>query len=218
MIDCEPASPVRVARRLCLGAFALLALASVPATVAGAQVDLEGLAASLTFPEAATPAPEPVEPAPKPFEHLSEAAMALRDSIVSMARAQSGFRYVYGGTTPRSGFDCSGLVKFVLAALDIDVPRTADRQSKVGIAVPTEIDRLKPGDLLTFGSAKRVSHIGIYVGNGKFVHASTTAGRVIETSLTRRSNPLVRKWRGARRLVAVAEPACAGTSCESVSH
>jgi cell wall-associated NlpC family hydrolase len=218
MTEQTPALAGRRKHRWILAAGALLTLALAPAGEAGAQVDFGNLAAAVALPAATVPAPQPAESSPKPFERLSAAAVALRDSIVSMARAQSGFRYVYGGTTPRSGFDCSGLVKFVLAALDIDAPRTAARQSKLGIPIPTEIERLKPGDLLTFGTSRRVSHIGIYVGNGRFVHASTTAGRVIETSLTRRSNPLVRKWSGARRLVAVSEPPCDGGVCESGSR
>ena len=58
------------------------------------------------------------------------------------------------------------------------------------------------GDLLTFGRGGRVTHIGIYVGHGRYVHASPTAGRVIETSLERTGSPLVKIWRGGRRLLA----------------
>jgi cell wall-associated NlpC family hydrolase len=62
---------------------------------------------------------------------------------------------------------------------------------------------LKPGDLLTFGRGKRISHIGIYVGEGRMVHASTSKRRVIETRISERS-PLIRQWKGVRRLVGVA--------------
>jgi cell wall-associated NlpC family hydrolase len=68
--------------------------------------------------------------------------------------------------------------------------------------VPKDTTRLRPGDLLTFGRGNRVTHIGIYVGNGRYVHASPTAGRVIETSLERTASPLVKIWRGGRRLLA----------------
>ncbi|MGQ0538512.1 MAG: C40 family peptidase [Gemmatimonadaceae bacterium] len=129
----------------------------------------------------------------------------VRDSVLSIARRQIGRRYVLGGTTPGRGFDCSGLVRFVLAALRLGVPRTADEQSRIGLAVVPDTGELRPGDLVTFGSGRRVKHIGIYSGEGRFIHASVKAGRVIESSITRRTSPLVRNWRGARRLLAVGD-------------
>jgi uncharacterized protein YfaT (DUF1175 family) len=133
---------------------------------------------------------------------LSE--QALRDSVVTLERQQLGRRYVRGGTTPSRGFDCSGLVRFVLNALHLGVPRVAHDQANAGLAVTPDTSALRPGDLVTFGS-RRVNHIGIYTGDGKFIHASVTAGRVIESSITRRTSPLIRKWTGARRLLALAE-------------
>jgi cell wall-associated NlpC family hydrolase len=141
------------------------------------------------------------EPSRKPFAAFSASAMSLRDSAVAVVRAQLGTRYRRGGTTPERGFDCSGLVRYVMATLHIDVPRTANEQAKFGVVVPRDTTHLRPGDLLTFGFGKRVSHIGIYVGDGLFVHASSAAGRVIESPVNR---PLVRRvkpWKGARRVV-----------------
>ena len=139
----------------------------------------------------------------KPFARFSESVHSVRDSLVSVARAQVGTRYVFGGTTP-NGFDCSGLVKYVMAAMRVDLPRTAAQQARIGSEVSR--DRLRPGDLLTFGKGKRgVSHIGIYVGEGRYIHASPRAGRVIESDLSRTSSPLIRAWRGVRRVVAGAE-------------
>ena len=66
--------------------------------------------------------------------------------------------------------------------------------------MPKDLAALKPGDLLTFGRGKRISHIGIYVGEGRMVHASTSQRRVIETRISERS-PLIRQWKGVRRLV-----------------
>ena len=139
---------------------------------------------------------------PRPFAALSNTAMSMRDSVVRLARAQIGTRYRFGGTTPKGGFDCSGLVRYVLGALKVALPRTAAQQATVGADVPKDTTSLRPGDLLTFGRGDSVTHIGIYVGDGRYVHASPKAGRVIETSLTRTTSPLVKIWRGGRRLLA----------------
>ena len=137
----------------------------------------------------------------KPFAQFSRSALSLRDSLVALARAQIGRRYVRGGESPKRGFDCSGLIQYIASALHIAVPRTARQQAAVGAAVPADTAELLPGDLLTFGRGKRISHIGIYVGNGRFIHASTKAGRVIETNLLRPRAAGIKPWRGARRLV-----------------
>ena len=133
-----------------------------------------------------------------------EEEVSARDSIVAAARAQLGKRYVWGAETPSRGFDCSGLVKFVLSLFRLDMPRTARYQSLAGSAVEKDTARLRPGDLLTFGRGKTVTHIGIYVGDGKFVHASTGKRRVVEAKITDSGSWFVRHWVGARRLVAAA--------------
>ena len=143
--------------------------------------------------------------APKPFAKFSASMESLRDSIiVSVVRNQIGTRYVPGGTSPTSGFDCSGLVKYVMAALQVSLPRTAAQQARMGLALGRDSTRLRPGDLLTFGRTRdgTVSHIGIYIGNGRYVHASSKAGRVIESPLDRPASPLIRKWHGSQRVVA----------------
>jgi cell wall-associated NlpC family hydrolase len=140
----------------------------------------------------------------KPFAAWSESVHGLRDSLVAIARAQVGTRYVFGGTTPDRGFDCSGLVKYVMAALKVTLPRTAAQQARVGREVSRDPNRLRPGDLLTFATRgrSRISHIGIYVGGGRYIHASSVAGRVIESDLSRTGSPLIKAWRGVRRVVA----------------
>ncbi len=128
---------------------------------------------------------------------------ALRDSIVRIAQAQLGAPYVLGGTTPQRGFDCSGLVRFVYSQVRIAPPRTAQQQARIGAAVPR--DRLRPGDLLTFGERDTVTHIGIYIGNGHFVHASSVAGRVIVSRVDRRPAKDIRPLAGARTVLVVAD-------------
>jgi cell wall-associated NlpC family hydrolase len=132
---------------------------------------------------------------------FSASARTLGDSLVVLARAQIGRRYRFGGSSPRHGFDCSGLVRYVMALLHVPIPRTAKEQARTGRFVERDTSQLRPGDLVTFGSSRRISHIGIYVGGGRFVQASSKAGRVIETPLNRRLVPGVKPWRGARRLV-----------------
>ena len=127
--------------------------------------------------------------------------LALRDSIVSFALAQVGTAYVHGGTTPVSGFDCSGLVQYVYSRHHLTPPRTAARQARIGAAIRR--DRLQRGDILAFGRDS-VTHIGIYVGDRKFVHASSVAGRVIVSSIDRAPSLQIRPLVGARRVLVVA--------------
>ena len=127
---------------------------------------------------------------------------AKLDSVVAVARAQLGTRYRFGGESPRA-FDCSGLVQYVMRALDFSLPRTAREQAKVGIPIPADTAQLRAGDLLLFGKKGKVTHIGIYVGDGRFVHASTGAHRVVERPLLRKPARGIVPWIGARRLIAM---------------
>lgn len=129
----------------------------------------------------------------------------LRDSIVAVARSQIGTRYRLGAQTPGRAFDCSGLIRYVLGMFKLELPRTANEQAKIGQYVALDTTQLRPGDLVTFGRGKRVSHIGIYVGDGRIVHASTSQRRVVESTIEG-ENWFVRRWMGARRLLAIASP------------
>jgi murein DD-endopeptidase len=102
---------------------------------------------------------------------------SVGSEIVIRAIALVGTPYRWGGND-RSGFDCSGLVHFVHSELGINVPRTAEEQFKAATRV--DIDKLEPGDVLFFKtSGKRISHVAIYAGSGRFVHAPRS-GRLIE--------------------------------------
>lgn len=91
------------------------------------------------------------------------------DKLVQIASGLIGVPYKYGGDDPR-GFDCSGLVFYSFDRLGIEVPRTADEQRRAARGV--EREALTPGDLVFFRtSARRVDHVGIYAGAGKFIHA-----------------------------------------------
>lgn len=130
---------------------------------------------------------------------------ARRDSVVALARQQIGRRYVFGGTSPTRGFDCSGFTQYLGRAFGINLPRTAAQQARVGEEVPRDVSRLRPGDLLTFGRGGRVTHIGVYVGNGRYVHASSGRGQITESSLDRPQSSLVRAWMGVRRVFGASE-------------
>jgi len=123
-----------------------------------------------------------------------------RESIVQLAREQLGTPYRYGSSSPERGFDCSGLVLYVMNQLGFTLPRTAALQSRAGEEVVRDRSELRPGDLLTFGRGSRISHIGIYSGNGRYIHASTRRGQVVEATL-----PTSSYWRGVRRLVVAQE-------------
>jgi cell wall-associated NlpC family hydrolase len=175
-----------------------------PAQARAAALDGAALLAAnvARMTEASAPRPVVARTA-RPFAGLSLSASALRDSLlVSIARTAVGTRYVRGGESFEGGFDCSGLVRYVMAALHVSVPRTAAQQAATGLSLERDTTRLRPGDLLTFGhSPYSVTHIGIYLGNGRFVHASSVAGQVIESAIDRPHSPLIKPWRGTRRVL-----------------
>jgi cell wall-associated NlpC family hydrolase len=110
-----------------------------------------------------------------------------------------GTPYRYGGNTPDSGFDCSGLVSYVYRdMLDLRLPRTSGELAQVQGPKIAQ-DRLAPADLVFFGTRGNVSHVGIYVGEGRFVHAPSTGGTVRLDNL---DGPYWRDhYTGARRVV-----------------
>ena len=142
--------------------------------------------------------------AEKPFAALSRAVLAGRDSLVNLTRQQVGLRYKYGALKPGLAFDCSGLVKWVMEAFDLHLPRTAAQQAKLGVEVPKDPTQLLPGDLLFFGRGRKVTHIGIYVGEGKYVHAANRRKGVIESEVAKARG---RWWKGARRLMVAPDSA-----------
>ena len=101
------------------------------------------------------------------------------NSIIAESMQYIGVPYYFGGTTP-AGFDCSGYVRYVFANAGIYLPRTADAQYDYGY--PISSAEMVPGDLVFFSTYEYgPSHVGIYLGNGKFINASSSRGVVIDS-------------------------------------
>lgn len=125
-------------------------------------------------------------------------ASANGNAIAQYALQFVGYPYVYGGSSP-SGFDCSGFVRYVCSQKGYSVNRTASAQMDNG--TPVSYSQLQPGDLVFFNngnSSKRATHVGIYIGNGQFVHASTSTTGVIISDMN--SAYYTTGFVGARRL------------------
>lgn len=108
-----------------------------------------------------------------------------KQKLLEDAKYFKGGKFVWGGTTPE-GFDCSGYVQYLFKKHNIDLPRTAWAQSKKGETV--DMDHLQKGDLLFFLTDKKrgipVTHVGIYIGNGNFIHAASKKKGIIISPLT----------------------------------
>ncbi len=105
----------------------------------------------------------------------------IREDIIDFAAQFLGTPYVYGGNTP-SGFDCSGFTSYVYKNMGISIARTSSDQRTTTENISME--ELLPGDLVFFGSNNVVSHVGIYVGNGNFIHSPHTGSVVKYDTLT----------------------------------
>jgi cell wall-associated NlpC family hydrolase len=119
--------------------------------------------------------------------------------LVKAAKKYLGIRYRYGGSSPSRGFDCSGFVYYLLSRHGIRAPHSAAELFRMG--KPVSRSELRPGDLVFFKNTARrrgITHVGIYIGNDKFIHSSSGRGRVIVTSL---NDPYyAARFAGARRL------------------
>lgn len=131
------------------------------------------------------------------IESEPTAAYAPRELLVEMAMKLRDIRYRRGGRAPSTGFDCSGFVQYVFAqALGIDLPDNSVSQSEAGIRISRS--ELKTGDLVFFHTrGKGISHVGIYLDHGRFIHSPSTGKRVRVDDLSDRY--WARRYVGARR-------------------
>src|SRR5262245_10385648 len=122
-------------------------------------------------------------------------------NLSSTALELIGIRYKWGGTTPASGLDCSGLVQFVFQqATGVTLPRSAKEMSRLGDRVA--LSDLQPGDLVFFNTRRfAFSHVGIYLGDSRFIHAPRR-GREVEVTTIDQSY-WQKRFNGARRLLGV---------------
>lgn len=137
-----------------------------------------------------------INTADKPVAHIVSHATAVAHKeakVVRFARHLLGVPYVYGGTSPGSGFDCSGFTRFVYAHFGITLPHYSGAQFGMGRRVSR--GGLRPGDLLFFDG---LGHVGMYVGAGRFIHAPHSGTRVSIDSL---SGWYSGRYDGARRLL-----------------
>lgn len=118
-------------------------------------------------------------------------------TIVNHALQYLGYAYVYGGKSPSTGFDCSGLVYYVFGQNGISMNRVADDQMDQG--TPISKENLAVGDLLFWGYGNYADHVGIYIGNGNFLHASNPRSGVKISSMS--ETYYARKYLGARRII-----------------
>jgi hypothetical protein len=118
--------------------------------------------------------------------------------ILKTAFSQVGLPYKFGGTSPKTGFDCSGFVGWVYGQNGVKLPRSSPEMISQGEAVARH--KLAPGDLVFFGRKKRVTHVGIYTGNNRYIHSPSRGKSIQESSLDDRARG--EYYFGARRILA----------------
>jgi cell wall-associated NlpC family hydrolase len=128
----------------------------------------------------------------------------LLGDVVSTALEEMGQPYVWGGTGDGDGgFDCSGLIYFAYGKYGVRIPRTAQGQSEAGVPIRRDIDALIPGDILTFSeNGDRVTHVGLYVGEGRFIHSASSGVRLSRLAQDDSYGKYwLARWQGVRRIV-----------------
>ena len=129
---------------------------------------------------------------------------AVARDVIEIAQGEIGRRYrLVGSGDPGDGFDCSGLIQYAYERVGISLPRRSVDQARTGREIGRDESELLPGDVLTFsGNGRSITHVGLYVGDGRFIHS---ASRGVQTSRLDEDDPngryWVRRWVGARRVI-----------------
>jgi NlpC/P60 family len=154
-----------------------------------------------------SPAGDRLSHGPVPLDSLPGSTPILQginDSIIATATEVMGRPYTYGGTGEGGeGFDCSGLIQYSYARHGIELPRRSTDQAREGRKIERRLKLLSPADILTFSNhGGKVSHVGLYIGDGRFIHSAT---RGVQVSVLSPDDPYGRwwykRWVGVRRIV-----------------
>ncbi len=120
----------------------------------------------------------------QPMPEGHQLNQAQTDQLIGSAMGLLGVAYRFGGTSPTTGMDCSGFMQYIFSrTMRVSLPRTAAEQSRSG--APVNRGALQPGDMVFFNTeGNRVSHVGLYIGNDRFIHAPRTGKNIEITSLS----------------------------------
>jgi cell wall-associated NlpC family hydrolase len=200
-----PLRPNTAAVRVAIGTLALALLASpsqaAPGDVADPVLQLladKHLIGTITDPR---PAPARTVAAVGLLQRMQDRTAEL----VLVALNAVGVRYRHGGNSEASGFDCSGFTRYVFgSSLGLMLPRSADEQAAAPTLLAVRREDLQPGDLVFFNTLRRTfSHVGIYIGDNRFVHAPSAGGEVRTEDMG--FAYWKKRYTGARRALSVAQ-------------
>lgn len=137
----------------------------------------------------------------KKKEETNQSASVTGADIVAYAKKYLGYDYVYGGSSPKTGFDCSGFTSYVYKHFGYNIARTSGGQAKNGVKV--EKKDLKPGDLVIYKntSLTKIGHVGIYIGDNKMIHASTEKVGVVITDINSKGHKYPERYVMGRRII-----------------
>jgi hypothetical protein len=132
----------------------------------------------------------------------SAPASATARRVMVTADEYLGVPYRWGGTSPSTGFDCSGFTQYVFGREGIRIPRNSRQQSRAGNSVPAALDFARPGDLLFFAFGNDIDHVGIYVGENRMIHATASGNEVRYDSFSgQRGESFLRHMVAIRRYI-----------------
>ncbi|MGI6705701.1 MAG: peptidoglycan-binding protein [Clostridia bacterium] len=165
------------------GVYGSITRAAVKDFQKDARIKVDGIAGPVTLKKLSSSSVKKSSSSRSSADRSSSSSSSRKGSdVVAYAKKFIGVPYRYGGSSPKTGFDCSGFTSYVYKHFGVKLPRSSRDQLKVGTAVSRS--NLKPGDLVLFGNP--VHHVGIYVGDDKYIHAPRTGEKVKISKLSGR--------------------------------